>query len=914
MPIHSKLALPGTKSRNAARLWSLVLVAAMGLTCSAQQVAAPANQPIDKDAKALEDDETPAERPKSIEEGRARVRAAEAAHPGNTQQVAAALIELVWVEILAGVINEDTLATVERAVKVAEGAQGNESRIYAITLGAKARVLQMMDRPEVARPLAEEAVAIEQRIGWDHRGLSDTASTLSIVCERAGDKVCALRNAEIQVEALRGVKNEPPVEMASALIGLMHARRLNDDLTGGKAAADEAMALAGQSETATADWAILENNAGAFYMVFGDFQRSYEHLKRGLDLNIQINGPNGLAQPGVLANLGYVEMCLGNTSEAMAYYAQARSQFAKVYGPGHSMTTLVDSGYGYALTYLGRYQEAMDVELKAHRLQRERIRLAIRLMPEQQALAMANTGAKSFNIAVSLATRHPGIAGAAVYQEVVRTRGMVTEEMARRQAVLNRKLDSEAEALKQELEEEGRALMALQGAGPSANAGTALADASMKMEQTERKLAERSAAIRADERADSSELGDLRKNMPAGSVLVSYVAYARYGEDKTENYNKPPVPSYMAFVLHPDTERIGVYDLGDASTIKDLVLKMRSSADAEARGGGLGSARNEREYREAGLELRKRIWDPFKSELENARLVLVAPDGVLNLVPFSALPAGNGYMVEESPVVHILTSERDLLPSLRVDRKAGLLAVGSPSFELARADAAQKALRSELRGGPINCAAFTQMAFRPLPGSLDEVKEISSTFKHWNSAEPEQMLTGEDATRERFLDAAPQSRILHIATHAFVLDKSCGNGNPLLHSGLVFAGANKSRDSSILTAQQIASVDLRGVDWAVLSACETGGGELQDGEGVLGLERAFRVAGANSVIMALWPIDDQVTREFMRGLYAERFGRRATTADAVWNAARKQFKDRRAAGKSSHPWYWAGFVGSGGWE
>jgi CHAT domain-containing protein len=286
----------------------------------------------------------------------------------------------------------------------------------------------------------------------------------------------------------------------------------------------------------------------------------------------------------------------------------------------------------------------------------------------------------------------------------------------------------------------------------------------------------------------------------------------------------------------------------------------------------------------------------------------------LNLVPFSALPAGNGYMVEESPVVHILTSERDLLPSLRVDRKAGLLAVGSPSFELARADAAQKALRSELRGGPINCTAFTQMAFRPLPGSLDEVKEISSTFKHWNSAEPEQMLTGEDATRERFLDAAPQSRILHIATHAFVLDKSCGNGNPLLHSGLVFAGANKSRDSSILTAQQIASVDLRGVDWAVLSACETGGGELQDGEGVLGLERAFRVAGANSVIMALWPIDDQVTREFMRGLYAERFGRRATTADAVWNAARKQLKDRRAAGKSSHPWYWAGFVGSGGWE
>jgi CHAT domain-containing protein len=891
-----------------------VLVASLSLTCAAQQVSTPATPPVDKDAEALKADGTPSVRPKSIEDGRARVQAAEAAHPGNTQEVAAALIDLVFVEILSAAINEDTLATAGRAVKVAEGAQGNQSRIYALAVAAKARVLEMMDRPELARPLAEEALAIEQRIGWDHRGLSDAAAALSIVCEREGDKACALRNAEIQVQALRAVKEEAPVEMASALIGLMHARRLNDDMPGGKAAADEAMALAAQFETGTADWAILENNAGAFYMVFGDFQRSYEHLKRGLDLNIQINGLNSVKQPGVLANLGYVEMCLGNTSEAMAYYARARTEFARIYGPGHSMTTLVDSGYGYALTYLGRYQEAMGVELNAHRLQRERIRLAIRLMPEQQALAMANTGAKSFNIAVSLATRHPAIAGTPVYQEVVRSRGMVAEEMARRQAALNRKLDSESEALKKELETEGRALMALQGAGPSANAATALADAATKMEQTERKLAERSAAIRADERADSSELGDLRKNMPSGSVLVSYVAYAKYGEDKTENYNKPPAPSYMAFVLHPDSDHIGVYDLGEALPTRDLILKMRSSADAEAHGGGLGSARNEREYREAGLELRKRIWDPFKSELENARLVLLVPDGALNLVPFSALPARNGYMVEQGPVVHILTSERDLLPSLRVDRKAGLLAVGSPSFELAQADAAPITVASELRGGPVKCEAFTQMEFRPLPGSLDEVKEISTAFKHWNAAEPEQMLTGEDATRARFLDMAPRSRILHIATHAFVLDKSCGNGNPLLHSGLVFAGANKRRNSSILTAQQIASVDLRGVDWAVLSACDTGGGELQDGEGVLGLERAFRVAGANSVIMALWPIDDQITREFMRGLYAERFGRRATTADAVWNATRKQLKDRRAAGKSTHPWYWAGFVGAGSWE
>jgi CHAT domain-containing protein len=204
--------------------------------------------------------------------------------------------------------------------------------------------------------------------------------------------------------------------------------------------------------------------------------------------------------------------------------------------------------------------------------------------------------------------------------------------------------------------------------------------------------------------------------------------------------------------------------------------------------------------------------------------------------------------------------------------------------------------------------------FAPLPGTAREVSDIGSAWRRWNPAERSQLVTGDDATRSRFIQDAPHSRVLHIATHAFLLDKSCGGGNPLLHSGLVFAGGSHGSEQSILTAQQIASLDLGGVDWAVLSACNTGNGELRDGEGVLGLQRAFRVAGARSVIMALWPVDDDVTRQFMHQLYAERLGAHATTADAVWNASRKLMLARRAAGKSTHPWYWAGFVGAGAWE
>jgi len=83
---------------------------------------------------------------------------------------------------------------------------------------------------------------------------------------------------------------------------------------------------------------------------------------------------------------------------------------------------------------------------------------------------------------------------------------------------------------------------------------------------------------------------------------------------------------------------------------------------------------------------------------------------------------------------------------------------------------------------------------------------------------------------------------------------------------------------------------------------------------VLGLQRAFRVAGARSVIMTLWPVDDDMSRRYMHELYAQRFGHSASTADSIWNASQKLLADRRAAGLSTHPWYWAGFVGSGSWE
>jgi CHAT domain-containing protein len=144
--------------------------------------------------------------------------------------------------------------------------------------------------------------------------------------------------------------------------------------------------------------------------------------------------------------------------------------------------------------------------------------------------------------------------------------------------------------------------------------------------------------------------------------------------------------------------------------------------------------------------------------------------------------------------------------------------------------------------------------------------------------------------------------------------------NPLLLSGLVFAGANRQlasargNDTGILTAEEVVALDLQGTEWVVLSACDTGLGAITRSEGVLGLRRAFQIAGARTVIMSLWSVDDAATRAWMRGLYEARLQQQLSTADAVRAAGLRLLRQRRAAGQSTHPFYWAAFVAAGDWR
>jgi CHAT domain-containing protein len=218
------------------------------------------------------------------------------------------------------------------------------------------------------------------------------------------------------------------------------------------------------------------------------------------------------------------------------------------------------------------------------------------------------------------------------------------------------------------------------------------------------------------------------------------------------------------------------------------------------------------------------------------------------------------------------------------------------------------------------------MTFSPLPGTAEEAQALAHLLK----VEDQYLLTQGQATEAR-LKALHGPRLLHIATHGFFLqdnelpavslrsasfshDKTpvpVGE-NPLLRSGLALAGANLRRsgdqDDGILTAAEVAQMDLRGTQLVVLSACETGVGDVKNGEGVYGLRRALVLAGVETQVASLWKVADEATKDLMVTYYQHLLNGEGRSA-ALRAAQRTMITSQTRA----HPYYWAAFVPIGHW-
>ncbi|HEY6804887.1 MAG TPA: CHAT domain-containing tetratricopeptide repeat protein [Pyrinomonadaceae bacterium] len=764
-----------------------------------------------------------------------------------------------------------------------------------------------------AQPLYEKSLTLsEAAFGPESREVALVLNNLANLYSEKADYAAAAQLAERSLAIRQKVFGPNHPLLIVALNNLASIYEWQNNLTRAEELFKQSLAIAEKAIPDSAGLAEVISNLGAFYRKT-DPKQARALLERGLAMREKILGPDAEDVAGSLNNLALLDWQEGQPRKAEQELVRAVAILQKTLGPSHPEVQRVLANL--ALLYSGLGDTKRAVTLLTKEMDRSDHNLELMLATgseEQKRLYMASlTDATSAMVSLHLksAPNDPAAARMALTR-ILRRKGRVLDVMSGQLAAVE-KSDTEGQALLARLTYTRTQLSsyALQGPenGDVDQYQTRLAMLQEQMQTLEKRITERVTAAAGN--GSSVKIEDVQAQLPAEAALVEFVLY----RPMTVTPTSPPkweTGRYAAYVLHRTGEPTWV-DLGDAAQIDLAALRLRAAF------------RNPRryDYAEWARAFDEQVMKPIRKLLGTSHQILIAPDGMLSLVPFAALQDETDHFLIENYSISYLTSGRDLLSNRSsVESREGAVIVANPSFTLT-ANVVEST--SHFTG---QRSADMSSRFEPLEGTASEAQQLSTVLPK------SEVFAGANAT-ESVLKSLTGPSVLHVATHGFFLNRQVtANGvttpqsssaaaydtgvqikeNPLLRSGLALAGANQLNDGhgndGILTALEAAGLDLHGTKLVVLSACETGIGEVQNGEGVYGLRRALVLAGSESELMSLWKVDDEATRDLMVEFYKGLMNGESRSA-ALREVQLKLLKTDRY----EHPFFWAAFILSGDW-
>jgi CHAT domain-containing protein len=572
----------------------------------------------------------------------------------------------------------------------------------------------------------------------------------------------------------------------------------------------------------------------------------------------------------------------------------------------------------------GDIAQAIAFQSRANNISERDLALNLAIGSERQKLAYLAIFSRQTDFTLSLhsqiAPDNPQARDLA-FTTLLRRKGRGLDAMADTVSILRRRATLEDQALLDQLAEARSRFAALtlreSDAAKPETYLTRLKPLEEEVEKLEAELSSRSIEFRSQ--AQPATLAAVQAALPAGSALVEFTVFTP--QELPTGKSKPP--RYVAYALAAQGELRWV-DLGDVKIIDRAVNAWRKALRDPSR----------TDVERFARAVDKKIMQPVRSLLRETRQLLIAPDGLLNLIPFAALVDERKRYLVERYAISYLTSGRDLLRLQTSEpSQSAPLIVANPIFGrvetifMRESQGLGNSQAGDQMWGQIDPA---EVFFQSLPGTEPEALAIKALLPGAS------LLLREQAT-ETALKQSRAPHILHIATHGFFLNEQGATTvetpgvpsddslrislrlskwaakikNPLLRSGLALAKVNERHggdDDGVLTALEVASLDLWRTKLVVLSGCDTGIGEVKNGEGVYGLRRALVLAGSETQVLSLWPVLDRETRKLMTGYYG-RLLKGEGRGEALRQIQLGMLKDARRR----HPYHWASFIQAGEW-
>jgi CHAT domain-containing protein len=817
---------------------------------------------------------------------------------------------------------------------------------YADSLNNLALLYQEMGEYGKALPLYQQATDLRKRLlGEVHPDYAASLNNLAGLYRAMGEYGKALPLLQQATNICKRVLGQAHPHYSTSLNNLAELYRAMGEY-------GKALPLSQQAHDLTKQvlgeahprYASSLNNLATLYGHMGEYGKALPLSQQALKLRKQVLGEAHPDHAASLNNLAGMYQALGEYGKALLLYQQATDLTKQVLGEAHPAYATNLHNLAALYRALGKAADATRLAHQALAIRQALLDRTFTVQSSRERLNFLGQYRTSLDYYLNYA-HGAGTPAIPLYEAVLGWKGALAARQTEERLARNRpELRPQVEQLR--LARAGLARLASQApATPAAQADwrQRFRRLEAEKEKLEVQLAQQSEPYLRSQELRKVTPRKVTDALPSATALIDLLEYDHSSPSATEKGCWNVERRLLAFILVRGREPV-LLPLGEVGPIdKDMqtwrqALKTYQSPEF------------------AAAELARRVWQPLQKHLEGVKTVLIAPDGVLTGLSFAALPGrkANTYLLEEVAIGYV-TSGRHLLELAIEDTRpaAGLLAVGGLAYGNAP------------KGRP------AASVYKDLPGTWIEAEAISRLFRQQFAAAPEaRLLQGEQASVDRLKAVLPSAaekgrpRYLHLATHGF-FEPTSKEGqqlrpfareealpfglakeyqtytrNPLLLSGLVLAGANTDPDKGILRAEEVADLDLRGCELAVLSACDTGLGKVADTEGVQGLQRAFQAAGARSLVVSLWKVHDAATSMLMEEFYTNLWQKKLSRIEALRqaqitvlrNPARVQKRQQELAklgvrgpedepaplprggtpaAARSHPALWAAFILSG---